>query len=109
MAKADGNVIIIPSSLRAQDGIELEHPFRYCKDCLTEINKPTTYLEIPCIGDVVRYPIDIREPEGDSHTGKVIGVDVNDEYGIISLKVVTEIYVDICGTQIEHCRKRKET
>ncbi len=106
LATKDKKVIIISSDSVSPN---TEHPFRFCRDCLAEIKKPTKYLSIPCIGDVIRYPVDILEPEGSTNTGTVIEVKVDNEYGLISLKVLTEIYVDIRGTCIESCRSIAKT
>ena len=111
IANVDGKVTIIPSNAIVRDGAKPSKAllFHKCGNCGAELNKRAHHLALPCIGDVVRFPRNPSLPEGDTLTGKVLEVNVDDTNGAIYLKVVTEGYIDIRGTRIEHCPKWDET
>jgi len=72
-----------------------------CSGCGVKVHVRAHYQAIPCIGDIVRFPLDPKLPGGKTHTGKVTNI-LYDNNNMPSLKVAIEVNFQIDNIPTNH-------
>ena len=113
-AAENGKVLIVPPNVFVRSGDKPSKApiFNKCSNCGCEINTPAHYQVVPCIGDVVRFPVDSQKPGGITQRGKVLNIHY-DKVGLPSLLIQTDNGIltaaVVMGIRLEHCYKWDET
>ena len=99
----NGKVLIIPVNVIVRDGNKTKcAPYINTScECGTRIKIRAHHQVIPCIGDIVRFPLDPKRPGGITHKGKVTNI-LYDKNNMPSLKVAIEVYIQIDNILANH-------
>ncbi len=102
-AAENGEVLIIPPNAFVRSGSKTSKApvFYRCSNCGCEISVPAHHQTVPCIGDIVRFPLDPKLPGGKTHTGKVTNI-LYDNNNMPSLKVTIEVNIRIDNILANH-------